>query len=292
MLEVAAALYQHYLACIDEPIAAAPGVPLGYVYETARWQLEGVGPYVNAPVALEDLQMPEFFSGCPWEHGAHWIAFVAINPSFSAHEIYPTRGLFLQAGAVPMVNWHRERFEPGFHAAPLIHGRGPAPGAGPAVWFNGAPEQPPIRQRQPTWSALDWATRECFGQLDVQRAQAPLGRAAAIFDLVPWKARNWSRIPAPMRDELVIIGAQYLMEAFEVHPPTVIIACGEDTRRGMQAINDQGIPAYAPGHQQGHFRVGGVAIPWFGVRHPVARGAAFNHDIQAIAPLLAPILAA
>jgi hypothetical protein len=155
--------------------------------QTIQWQIEGDQEFVGAPIGVDVLHVPELYSGCPWNHRKRWIAFVTVNPSIHPDEVYPTRTDVAIYGVEQMRQFFIDRFQPDGPLegpGPLVHGRN---GANVVTWRN---RNNPVRHGQPTWTRIDRAVRNCLELSPEPVPAAPLGQAAAIIDIVPWKFRK------------------------------------------------------------------------------------------------------
>ena len=97
-----------------------------------------------------------------------------------------------------------------------------------------------------------------------------------------------------VRKDLLTKGMHYLVASLQAHPPSVIIACGQDVR---QAMREQGLllePEVRGMHEalgngerwnKGIFVLDRAReIPWYGIAHPAARsGESFWRHIASIA---------
>lgn len=257
------------------------GAPVDAVDQTIMWQLLGKTPFVNAPIAAQELHMPELYSGCPWTRSdapqmKGWVAFVTVNPSIDSEEVFPTRQDVRERGVPLSVSFFENRFEPGPITSPLIHGRN---GTKLAVWKN---RRSPRGHGQRTWSAIEAALHDCFASTGVTTA-APLGRVAAIMDVVPWKFAKWSAVTRDAKVQLLQLGAPYLAATVQAHPPSVIIAAGADVRQVLRDLYPAGIPRYTANcTQKGTIPIGANAVPTFGVAAPTARGNRFGTEMKDI----------
>lgn len=314
MLEILNELWQQYAERARVLLEHSPGdVPLeDPIDESIRWQIQHdpiFAPKAAEQATLATLQLPELCSG---EVTAP-LVFVTINPSYDGREVFPTIAHIGEHGAEAIEQWFERRFAPEWADVPLRHGRRPVRGKSPnppTYWIHGQNHrgQPVIKGRTQTstWGRLDSATRLCFGELTPEQQEAPLGRAARLFDLVPWKFAKWGEVkphkqPPERKEQFLAEGAQWLRRGLDKHQPTVIIACGGDVRRKMREMDgtESEVPGYAAGGPQcGWFRVntplGPKRVRWFGVAHPAARQVfdpvkqchvyPFERDIQALAP--------
>jgi hypothetical protein len=244
--------------------------------ETIMWQLAGHPKFVGAPIAANLLQLPELYSGSPWEYLDRWIAFVTINPSIHPDEIFPRRADREMFQIQQLSQFFTERFQPGPLMGPLLHGRN---GANQATWRN---RNNPTPHGQSTWTRIDRAVSNCLALAGPAPATA-LGQIATMVDIVPWKFAQWSAVPGGTKAELLALGEPYLTATLQEHTPAVIVAAGESVRRLMHDLHPNTIPPYESGKRQnGIIQVGACAVPWFGVVAPTANR--FYVDMQEIAP--------
>ena len=309
MLEILNELWRQYTERARVLLEHPPtDLPLADpIDESIRWQIRRdpiFAPHAPNQATLATLQVPELCSG---ERAAP-LAFVTINPSYDGREVFPSITHIAEHGAGALEQWFEQRFAPTSNDIPLRHGRRPVRGKfpnPPTYWTHGNDHRgrPVIKGRtqKSTWDRLDVATRLCLGELTPEQQQAPLGRAARLFDLVPWKFAKWGKLEPPRKEQFLAEGAQWLRRGLDQHQPKVIIACGQDVRRKMREMDgtETQVPAYAAGGpQSGWFRLntpqGPKSVPWFGVPHPAARQVLdpvtrrkvdpFDRDIRAIAP--------
>jgi hypothetical protein len=143
-----------------------------------------------------------------------------------------------------------------------------------------------------------------------QRVTAlPLGRSAAIIDLVPWKFKDWGGTHADLspdlRDALCDAGAPYLTETLQNHVPRIIIAAGVDVWKTMRKLklrhvepwDNATIDPYQPDQiQRGQVTINNVDVPLFGVLAPTAFAAQagmpipFYAQLEELAPQIIDIL--
>ncbi|MDF2435336.1 MAG: hypothetical protein JWP44_4967, partial [Mucilaginibacter sp.] len=198
------------------------------------------------------------------------------------------------------------RFAPETGDFPMRYGRRYVPRRGrnpPTVWERRVVRDVTkiIGRSQKTWGALERSTLQFFENFTEAQNQAPLGRAARLLDIVPWKFAEWGRVNNALKEQLLELGAPWLRQALEANCPKAIIACGQDVRCKMHEL-DAEAPAYIPDSAQcGWFNIdtpqGRRRVPWFGVCHPSSwpvenpaygEGGplidAFKRDIKAIVP--------
>jgi hypothetical protein len=314
LLEILNDLWQQY-AERARPLLEHPpgGVPLeNPIDESIRWQIQHdptFAPKATGQATLATLQLPELCSG----EATAPLVFVTINPSYDGREVFPTIAHLAEHGAEGIEWWFERRFVPKWGDVPLRHGRRPVRGKfpnPPTYWIRAQDHRGlPIikgRTQTSTWGRLDSATRLCFDVLTPEQQEAPLGRAARLFDLVPWKFAKWGEVkphrqPPERKQQFLAEGAHWLRLGLDEHQPVVIIACGGDVRRKMREMDGTAseVPVYAPGGPQcGWFRIntplGPKRVRWFGVAHPAARQVSdpleqrhvypFERDIRALAP--------
>jgi hypothetical protein len=260
--------------------------PRDAVDHTIQWQLDGIHPFVPGPIAPDNLQLPELYSGRPWALGGPWIAFVTINPSISPSEIFPTRHHFVNHkrnnNLNALIEYFDTRFEPAPVGFPLHHGRH---NKLPTIWVN---PNAPLSSYQPTWGSIDCALTRCIPSQYPNyytAIQAPLGRVAAIVDVVPWKFANWSALQPDTKDSLICAGSERLVNTLQEHTPRVIICAGKDARRAMYCryglpqnapTGAFGVPPYQPNAiQRGRIFVNEQEVLWFGVPAPTPRDHTF-----------------
>jgi hypothetical protein len=189
---------------------AGDPVALDAVDATVLWQITGHQPWVDAPIPVPALHLPELCSGAPWAlcdvpELSGWVAWVTVNPSIRSDEIYPSRADRAQIGHEELIDYFNQRFEPG----PLnVHGirRGCDDDERIRVWLN--PRANPLSAGQQTWSRIDNRLSACLQHRGLT-SRAPLGRVGAIVDVVPWKFAKWSAA-TELQEALLGLGAPYL----------------------------------------------------------------------------------
>lgn len=297
-------------ALIEDPPGADPFE--NPIDESIRWQIQRnptFAPQAPETASLATLQLPELFSG----EAAAPLAFVTVNPSYGGREIFPTVALLENIGPHALAGWFETRFAPEPSDTPMRHGRRQVRGKQPnppACWdlIPDADDLKVVGRSQTTWTKLDWATIQCFPALSQAQQLAPLGRAARIFDIVPWKFAMWRKVNAELKRRFLDAGTPWLKRALDAHAPKVIVACGEDVRRRMRAMSgpSSDVPEYkAGGPQYGWFALdtadGVRRVRWFGIGHPGAPAVKdystqrfvdiFRRDIGLIAPHVREALA-
>jgi hypothetical protein len=262
--------------------------PADAIDQTISWQLAGDPAFVGRPIAVAELMLPELFSGAPWRHGDRagmnrWLMFITANPSIDPDEAFPSRRELHAAGAERLVRYFEERFEPGPIAYPLVHGRD---GNRLAVWTRHGQRRRPAPQE--TWRAIEEALRACLPDIDAN----PLGRVAAIVDVVPWKFRNWSKVDENVRRALILAGQPYLRWTLSTYPPAMVVVAGQDAWTALAAAFPERMPGYSPnGIRSGELYLNGVQIPVVGTVAPTARRDRFRSDMRAIAARIRQALA-
>jgi hypothetical protein len=253
------------------------------IEQTILWQLQGHALVGDHRFAAHDLHLPELYSGRPWQVTENWIAFVTINPSIGHEEDFPTRSDYQTLGAGPLIPFFENRFEIGPLPQPHLHGRNA--GATPKTWIRPAIHgQAPTSRPQQTWSRIDSRLMTLFNLPPQQRrAELPLGRRAAIIDLVPWKFQDWggdnADLTPELRDALCDAGAPHLTATLQDHVPRVIIAAGAHVWKTMERLKRKKVEPwvsatinpYQPSRiQVGKVTINRVAVPMFGVSAPTA----------------------
>jgi len=208
--------------------------PRDAIDRTILWQLQGVEPFCREPLTLDDLHLPELHSGAPWRTSANrpraigdrWVAFVALNPSLSEDESFPTLGDLTAHGAEALQGFFDERFAARYVGRPRRRGRH----RGAVRTFDRRTGRPRAVR---TWSVLDNLTGEA---LEGHGVEAPLGDVAAIIDAVPYKFRRWSAVPTDLRDELMAHAAPRLSAVLSRLRPTLVVLLGVDTHGLAQRL--------------------------------------------------------
>lgn len=258
---------------------AAGGAAVDAVDQAILWQLVGHPTFVGARLEHGALQLPELYSGAPWDlsdvrRDKPWIAFVTVNPSIEPREVFPNISDLRELGVEKLVSYFDRRFEPGPYEKPLLHGRN---GSTLAVWSGD--RRNPQSSTQPTWRAIDRALHACLSRAGV-KSGAPLGRYGAILDVVPWKFKAWSSVPVELQGDLLKAGAPYLRDSLTAHPPRAIVVAGRDAQQGVASLLADPPPSAL--RWRGHVCLGDSTIPVFGTSAPTAFGDAFARDISAI----------
>jgi hypothetical protein len=260
---------------------------------TIRWQLISQPPYLRKhneppnPIQLGNLHLPELYSGHPWAlNQKPWVAFVTINPSRNPLEIFPTRAHLPQNinnNAIQhLISFFEERFDPGPIALPLIHG----------LNLDDIVAYAPQPTDQKTWSSINKALIACLDANHILHDPVPLGRRAAVIDVVPWKFKAWGNLPYHFKNALIAAATQYVHWTLHEHPPAFIVAAGEHARKAMHLLFPQ-LPPYVPNVpvQVGVIEINGQSVQWRGVPAPTAHGNAFGPAMQAICGDLGTVLA-
>lgn len=259
--------------------------------QAIQYQLDGLAPFAQAPLAPDDLHLPEICSGAPWrlsdvpQLSGRWVAFVGPNPAHDPASFYPSIALRAQTGDAAIISFFEHRFEPVVVQDPIIHGTSPRIGS-PTVWMQ-TPNGPPRPRSQATWREINKWLHGLLAAAGLQ-SQSPLGRLAAMVDMAPWKFNNWASADPGLQIELLTAGLPYLHWVIDEFSPSAVVLLGVDAWHAFATVVP-GIPAYhlaGKPVRQGVLATKNGPIPVFGIPHTNARHGAFGVAFQVLIPLL------
>jgi hypothetical protein len=217
----------HRAECLS---TSASEEPADVIDKAIWWQRSGTAPFCSRELSHEQLHLPELFSGSPWSRTDKWVAVIALNPTISPDERFPTVSMRATHGDEALIQYFENRFSPDFSAKPCPHGGSLDTRPGPVAWHGG--DNGEIRATSNrTWTGMEQVLCMALDALGQESSHGGLGRLGSVIDMAPWKFAKWSKLDGESKRDFLEKGESSFGELLRLTKPTVLWVMGSDARK-------------------------------------------------------------